>query len=92
MEDRKNLKPYSIRMVISGYTYNFHGFEKRFGRPNFIIGYACLDTNFYWRTYKQANRAIAEGLKVKRYFDIRKAKYEKIEVFDNLTSEVIAEL
>lgn len=63
----KNLKPFAIKADIDGITYNFHGFNHR-GCPSFMVGYACLDTNFYWRTYKHSSRALIEAKKCLHHY------------------------
>lgn len=68
---KTNLKPYIIQMVINGVDYNFHGCEKLSGRPYFFNGYASLDTNCYFRTYKHCKNAIREGKKIHSYFQKR---------------------
>ena len=92
MSTKTSLKPYSIQLIREGFKYNFHGFEKRYGRPNFIMGYACLNTNFYWRTYKHSNRAIEQALKVKRYYTSRKLTDITIVVYDNLKDKIVTEI
>lgn len=86
-----NLRPFSIQMLDNGVKYNFHGFEKRYGYPNFFFGYASFTTNFYWRTYKNAKRAIEQAMKIRRYYDARRKTNYKIIVYDNISDKTICE-
>lgn len=92
MENRKNIKPFSIQMIDNDKTFHFHGFDKRLNYPNFYYGYASLDTNFYWRTYKNAKNAINQAIKIKRYYDIRRKENYKIVVYDNINDKIVAEI
>ena len=89
--ERKDLRPYSIKIENNGKAYNFHGFD-RYGRPMVMIGYASFDTRFYWRTYKHCGNAIKEMRKIKQYYAVRKMDYMKVYVYDNLADKKISEI
>lgn len=92
MEKKKYIKPFSIRMIDNDKTFHFHGFDRRLNYPNFYHGYVSLDTNFYWRTYKNAKNAINQAIRIKRYYDIRRKENYKIVVYDNSSKKIIVEI